>query len=119
MVHRLSSAYAGEPAAPGVLFAAPPDPQWFDGLPENFCHAAAAHAASVVQVVAGVVVSVCAAGDVTETLWDVGVDTLEAHRPGVGDPVTFRYVYRIVLLYIVYVPRLTGCQSLSSSAQMS
>ncbi len=33
-----------------------------------------------VRVVAGVVVAVCAAGDVTETLWDVGIDTLEGHR---------------------------------------
>lgn len=79
VVHRLSSLYAGEATAPGIRVAAPPEPRWFEGLPEDFQYAATAHAAAV-KFVAGAVVSACAAGDVTETLWDVGVDTLQGHR---------------------------------------
>ena len=42
-------------------------------------HAALA-AAIAVRVVDDEVVAVCAAGDVTETLWDVGIDTVPGHR---------------------------------------
>ncbi|PZS33576.1 MAG: hypothetical protein DLM58_07400 [Pseudonocardiales bacterium] len=79
VVHRLPSRYAGEPTRPGVRIAVPPEPRWFEGLPEDFQYAATAHAAAV-QLVDGAVVAVCAAGDVTETLWDVGIDTLKDHR---------------------------------------
>ena len=79
VVHRLPGVYVSEPAGPGVWVAAPPESRWFEGLPEDFQYAASAHAVAV-QFVAGAVVAACAAGDLTETLWDVGVDTLESHR---------------------------------------
>ncbi len=79
IVHRLPSVYAGESPAPGVRVASPPEPRWFEGLPEDLQYAGHAHAAAV-QFVAGHVVAVCAAGDVTEALWDVGINTLMEHR---------------------------------------
>jgi GNAT superfamily N-acetyltransferase len=60
--------------------SAPPEQRWLEGLPEDVRLYARLAEAIAVQIVGGAVVAVCAAGDVTETLWDVGIDTLEGHR---------------------------------------
>lgn len=65
---------------PGVVVSAPPQARWLAGLPADVREDAAGAAALAVRVQDGAVVAVCAAGDVTETLWDVGIDTLEGHR---------------------------------------
>jgi GNAT superfamily N-acetyltransferase len=80
VVHRLASPYGeGGSPAPGVRAAAPPEAGWFVGLPEDFQYGAEA-AAAAMQFVDGSPVAMCAASDVTETLWDVGIDTLPEHR---------------------------------------
>jgi GNAT superfamily N-acetyltransferase len=70
----------GEGTQAGVVVSAPPDGGRLEELPEDIRRYAAEAYATAVRVVDGVVVAVCAAGDVTETLWDVGIDTLAAHR---------------------------------------
>lgn len=73
---------AGGGDHPGVVVCAPPDAAWIARVPEyDEIRFYAALAQAVALVLAGdQVVAVCAAGDVTETLWDVGIDTLPAHR---------------------------------------
>ncbi len=81
VVHSLVRPYpSGERAEAGVVVSAPPEQRWLEGLPEDVRLYARLAEAIAVQIVGGAVVAVCAAGDVTETLWDVGIDTLEGHR---------------------------------------
>lgn len=65
-----------------VVVSAPPQPHWLALVPEadDLRRYAELAAAIAVRVVDGDVVSLCIAGDVTETLWDVGIDTVDGHR---------------------------------------
>lgn len=81
VVHTLVRPHpSGQPSEPGVVVFAPPQPRWLQGLPEDVRLYAGSAEAIAVRVVDGAAVAVCAAGDVSETLWDVGIDTLEGHR---------------------------------------
>jgi len=69
-------------APPGVVVCAPPEERWLLRVPEADAmrfYAGLAEAIAL-ALVGGEVVAVCAAGDVTESLWDVGIDTLPGHR---------------------------------------
>jgi GNAT superfamily N-acetyltransferase len=81
VVHALTRPYESSGGTdPGVVVSQPPDERWLGQLPEDIReYASVAHAVAV-RVVGDEVLAVCAAGDVTETLWDVGIDTLEGHR---------------------------------------
>lgn len=60
--------------------SAPLDPTVMDGLSEDV-RADALHApAAAVRIVDGAPVAVCAVSDLTEGLWDVGIDTVEPAR---------------------------------------
>lgn len=81
VVHTLARPYpSGEYADSDVIVSAPPDARWLTGLPDDVRHSAGLAEAIAVRVVNGTVVAVCAAGHVTETLWDVGIDTLHGQR---------------------------------------
>jgi len=68
--------------------SAPLDPGALAGLPDEVRADAADAPAAAVRVVDGVPVAVCAVSDLTETLWDVGIDTVEpARRQGHGTAV--------------------------------
>lgn len=69
-----------EPPDPGVVVSVPPQGRWLEGLPEDVRAYASLAEAIAVRLVNGASFAVCAAADVTETLWDVGIDTLEGHR---------------------------------------
>ncbi|MEA2222868.1 MAG: hypothetical protein QOH83_1244 [Solirubrobacteraceae bacterium] len=82
-IHTLASPWpAGSGAAPGVVVSAPPQQRWLQRVPEagEMRRYAAEADAIALRLVDGHVVAVCTAGDVTESLWDVGVDTLDGHR---------------------------------------
>jgi predicted GNAT family acetyltransferase len=74
------------------VVCAPPDARWLALVPEadevRF-YAALAEAVAL-RLVDGEVVAVCAAGDVTESLWDVGIDTVEGHRRAGHGTAVFR-----------------------------
>lgn len=82
VVHSPARPYqAGGPPPAGVVVSASLDERWLEQLPDEIRQTVALADAAAVRVVDGdVVVAACAAGDVTETLWDVGVDTLDGHR---------------------------------------
>ncbi len=68
-----------------MIVSAPLDPAVLTGLPDDMRRDAADSAAVAVRLIDGVPVSVCAVSDLTETLWDVGLDTVEsARRQGHG-----------------------------------
>jgi len=76
------------PPPTGVIVSAPLDPVALAGLPDEMRADAADAPAAAVRVVDGVPVAVCAVSDLTETLWDVGIDTIEpARRQGHGTAV--------------------------------
>ena len=76
VVHMRRDPYlAGTRAAPGVV-SAPLDPAVLAGLPADAKDAPAA----AVSVVDGLPVAVCSVSDLTESLWDVGIDTIESAR---------------------------------------
>ena len=72
----------GGGVAPGVVISTPPQQRWVELVPEadEMRRYAAIAEAIALRLVDGNVVAVCAAGDVTESLWDVGIDTLDGHR---------------------------------------
>lgn len=86
---------AGAPGADppaGVVICAPLDEVWLARVPEVDeirVHAALADAVAL-RLAGDEVVAVCAAGDVTESLWDVGIDTVEAHRRAGHGAAAFR-----------------------------
>ncbi len=86
IVHALPRRYPTDiPRAPGVIVSAPLDPAVLTGLPDDMRRDAADSAAVAVRLIDGVPVSVCAVSDLTETLWDVGIHTVEsARRQGHG-----------------------------------
>ena len=80
-VHSPSRPYeGGARVEPGVVVSAPPAARWVQQVPSEDRPFAARAAALAVRLVGGSVVAVCMAAAVTETLWDVGVDTFEGHR---------------------------------------
>jgi len=81
IVHSLARPHpSGARAEPGVIVSAPPEERWLDQLSGPDRLFATRAPAVAVRVVEGMVVAMCMASAVTETLWDVGVDTLEGHR---------------------------------------
>jgi GNAT superfamily N-acetyltransferase len=64
----------------GVETSAPPDPRRLAELPRDIRRFVGVASAMAVRLVDGRVAAVCAAESVTESLWDVSVDTLEGHR---------------------------------------
>lgn len=81
IVHSPARPYrSGERSEPGVVVSAPPDERLLEHLPNDVRMYAAAAEAVAVRVLGQDVVAVCAASDVTETLWDVGIDTIEGRR---------------------------------------
>lgn len=80
----------GADPEPGVIVSEPPDADVLAPLPFEVRRYAEAAQAVAVRAVDGAAVAVCAAGSVTETLWDVGVDTLESHRRGGHAATAFR-----------------------------
>lgn len=81
LVHRRRRRYLpGTPPAPGVVVSAPLDPRVLSGLPEDVRLDAVGAPAAAVCILEGVPVAVCAVSDLTETWWDVGIDTIESAR---------------------------------------
>ncbi|MDP9399039.1 MAG: hypothetical protein M3P96_15030 [Actinomycetota bacterium] len=68
------------PPPPGVLVFVPLDPAALAGLPQDLRAEAADAPAAAVRLNNGEPVAVCFVADLTETLWDVGVDTVEQAR---------------------------------------
>lgn len=81
VVHVRPEPYSGHSSpAPGVVVSAPLDPAVLTGLPPDVRADAQDAPAAALSVVDGVPVAVCAVSDLTETLWDVGIDTIESAR---------------------------------------
>ncbi len=89
VVHTRPRPYSSDvPLAPGVVVSTPLDPAVLAGLPDDVRADAADAPAAAVRYVDGVPVAVCAVSDLTESLWDVGIDTVaEARRQGHGTAV--------------------------------
>lgn len=86
------AAAPGDDLPAGVVICAPPDDAWLARVPEDDevrFYAALAEAVAL-RLVGDEVVAVCAAGDVTESLWDVGIDTVAEHRRAGHGAVAFR-----------------------------
>jgi RimJ/RimL family protein N-acetyltransferase len=79
-VHALPQPHAGGPE-PGVILSAPPERRWLDQIPdeEDRLYAELAPAIAVHTGGGSDLVAVCQASAVTETLWDVGIDTYDEH----------------------------------------
>lgn len=71
---------SGDRPGPGVVVSAPAEKRLLEHLPPPVRTYGASADAVAVRTLKGKAVAICAAGDVTETLWDVGIDTLTAHR---------------------------------------
>lgn len=86
IVHTLPQTYMPQPApAPGVVVSVPLDLAVLSGLPDDVRAGAADAPAAAVCLLEGMPVAVCFVSDMTEGLWDVGVDTVEwARRQGHG-----------------------------------
>ena len=84
VVHTLPRPYPQDTGPrPGIVVSAPLDPAVLSGLPDDVRADAADAPAAAIRFVDGVPVAVCAVSDLTETLWDVGIDTVEwARRQG-------------------------------------
>jgi len=63
-----------------VVVSAPLDPAVLAGLPADVRADAENAPAAAVSVVDGSPVAVCMVSGLTETLWDVGIDTIESAR---------------------------------------
>jgi RimJ/RimL family protein N-acetyltransferase len=75
-----------------VVVSVPPAAEWVARVPdydEMRFYAGLAEAIAV-RLVDDEVVAVCAAGDVTEAWWDVGIDTIETHRRAGHGTAAFR-----------------------------
>lgn len=66
--------------APGVLVSAPLDQTLLHGLPDDVRAEAVDAPAAAIRFVDQVPVAICFVSDQTETLWDVGIDTVEPAR---------------------------------------
>ena len=86
VVHSLPRRYLPQSAvAPGVVVSMPLNAAVLAGLPDDVRADAADAPAAAVRLLKGVPVAVCAVSDMTEALWDVGIDTVGwARRQGHG-----------------------------------
>lgn len=81
VVHLRPEPYSADAQpTPGVVVSAPLDPAVLAGLPADVRADAEDAPAAAVSVVDGLPVAVCAVSDLTETLWDVGIDTIKSAR---------------------------------------
>ena len=81
VVHLRPEPYAADTQfAPGVVVSAPLDPAVLAGLPAEVRADAEDAPAAALSFVDGLPVAVCAVSDLTETLWDVGIDTITSAR---------------------------------------
>lgn len=81
VVHALACPHQPDlPPAPGVVVSAPLDPALLMGLPDDVRADAAGAPAAAVRVTGGRPVAVCTVSDLTERLWDVGINTVEPAR---------------------------------------
>jgi GNAT superfamily N-acetyltransferase len=89
IVHALPGPFQEHgPLATGVLVSDPLDPVVLTGLPDDIYADAAQAPAAAVRLVGGAPVAVCFVADLSEGLWDVGIDTVpEAWRQGHGTAV--------------------------------
>lgn len=91
IVHALPQPYpANAPPAEGVVVSLPLDRTVLDGLPDDVRADALDAPAAAVRIVDGIPVAVCAVSDLTEGLWDVGIDTVEPARRQGHATVAFR-----------------------------
>ena len=89
VVHALPRTYLPRLAvAPGVVVSVPLNADVLAGLPDDVRADAADAPAAAVYLEDEVPVAVCAVSDMTEGLWDVGIDTVERfRRQGYGSAV--------------------------------
>lgn len=81
LVHALPGSFPLEHAATsGVVVSDPLDLTLLAGLPDDVRADAADTAAAAVRFVDGSPVAVCTVADMSESLWDVGIDTIESQR---------------------------------------
>jgi len=81
VVHTLEAPMSADISPPpGVVMSAPLDPALLAGLSEDLRADAVDAPAAAVRVIGGEPVAVCFVSDLTETLWDVGVDTIAPAR---------------------------------------
>ncbi len=78
ILHRLDAKV--EPISDESLDIAAVDQQLLVSLPPELASEVEGAYIAALRRVEGVVVSACSAASITETLWDVGIDTLEGHR---------------------------------------
>lgn len=91
VLHTPSRPYLpGTGPGPGVIVSDPLDPALLVGLPNDIRADTVDAAAAAVRVVDGIPLAVCAASDLTETLWDVGTDTVAGSRRQGHATATFR-----------------------------
>lgn len=80
-VHRLADPVApGPPPGPGVVLLEAPGEAALRRVPRHLRADVEGAEAVALSLVGDRVAAVCAAGAVTETLWDVGIDTVAEHR---------------------------------------
>lgn len=81
VVHAFATPVTSATAAPwGVIVSMPVDPVVLAGFPADIRTDAADAPAAAIRIVAGHPVAVCAVSDLTETWWDVGIDTVPTAR---------------------------------------
>jgi GNAT superfamily N-acetyltransferase len=80
-IHAPSRSFsASEQPEPGVIVSVAPHPAQLEQLPDEIRFYAERARDIAFRMLDERVVAVCEAGTRTETLWDVGIDTLEGHR---------------------------------------
>jgi hypothetical protein len=75
VIHRLAARLPDEVV--DDVTVSPVDDSFLAGLPDELVPEARHASVAATRSVDGVVVSMCTAGPMTETLWDPGIDTLE------------------------------------------
>ena len=81
VVHALPGLYRSPaPVATGVVVSDPLDPAVLAGLPDDVRADAIQAPAAAVRVVDGQPIAVCFVADLTEGLWDVGIDAVPQER---------------------------------------
>lgn len=78
VLHRLTTAFAPMPVDEVRIVEV--NSGFVASLPEELAPEVEGSYLAAFREVGGVVASVCAAASITETLWDVGIDTLDRHR---------------------------------------
>jgi RimJ/RimL family protein N-acetyltransferase len=78
ILHRLPTAFSDAPAAPATIVEV--DAGFLSSLPAELAIEVEGSYLAAFREIDGLVVSVCGAASITESLWDVGIDTLEGYR---------------------------------------